>query len=193
MAAFRLSPSHIARYFYHECERYLRYHTTPSQVRTAQGIPRPERAKSLVTQALLDRGYAWEEEADLDTQPDNALVRLICHPTRFAEPLTESRTVRDKLKELSKTGFTFSQRQAFRHLVSQRLTLVWGPPGTGKTYFLARALLCLAEAYWQADSVLRVGVTAFTHAAIENLLLAIAGRWSARPAGFRLCLPPGQG
>src|SRR5262245_17093885 len=62
MPAFGLSPSYIARYFYHECERYLRYHATSSQVRTAQGIPRPERAKSLVTQALLDRGYAWEEE-----------------------------------------------------------------------------------------------------------------------------------
>src|SRR2546428_7825042 len=62
MSAFGLSPSYIARYFYHECERYLRYHATPSQVRTTQGIPRSERAKSLVTQALLDRGYAWEEE-----------------------------------------------------------------------------------------------------------------------------------
>src|SRR5262245_46847012 len=62
MSAFRLSPSYIARYFYHECERYLRYHATPSQARTAQGIPQPERATSLVTQALLDRGYAWEEE-----------------------------------------------------------------------------------------------------------------------------------
>jgi hypothetical protein len=111
--------------------------------------------------------------ADLDTQPDNTLLRLICHPTRFAEALTESRKIRDTLEELSRTDFTSSQRQAFRHLVSQRLTLVWGPPGTGKTYFLARALLCLAEAYWQADLVLRVGVTAFTHAAIENLLLEI--------------------
>jgi hypothetical protein len=62
MAAFRLSPSTIARFFYHECERYLRYHATPAQVRTAHGIPHPERAKSLVTQALLDRGYTWEEE-----------------------------------------------------------------------------------------------------------------------------------
>ena len=62
MAPFHLSPSYIARYFYHECERYLCYHATPSQVRAAQGIPRPERAKSLGTQALLDRGYAWGEE-----------------------------------------------------------------------------------------------------------------------------------
>src|SRR5215813_659548 len=62
MSAFGLSPSYIARYFYHECERYLRYHATPSQARIAQGIPQPERATSLVTQALLDRGYAWEEE-----------------------------------------------------------------------------------------------------------------------------------
>jgi hypothetical protein len=111
--------------------------------------------------------------AALDTQPDNALLHLIRQPTDFAEPVTEPRQVRETCTALSKTGFTRSQRQAFRHLASHRLTLVWGPPGTGKTYFLARALLCLAEAYWQADAVLRVGVTAFTHAAIENLLVEI--------------------
>jgi len=109
----------------------------------------------------------------LDTQPDNELLRLIRDPTGFAEWLTEPSTVNAALTKIVREGFTSSQRQAFRQVARNRLTLVWGPPGTGKTYFLARALLCLAEAYWQAGYVLRVGVTAFTHAAIENLLQEI--------------------
>ena len=124
--------------------------------------------------------------ADLDTQPDNALLRLISHPTAFATGLTESRTIRATLTALGTTGFTTSQRQAFQHLAGHRLTLVWGPPGTGKTNCLARMLLCLAEAYWRDGAALRVGVTAFTHAAIEHLLLEIAK--VARATGFGQCL-----
>lgn len=59
-----------------------------------------------------------------------------------------------------------SQKAALEHLRRHRLTLVWGPPGTGKTHFLASALRGLT----QANPRLRVGVTAFTHAAIDNLL-----------------------
>ncbi|WP_157200158.1 hypothetical protein [Methanogenium cariaci] len=29
MIQYNLSPSLIARYFYHNCDRYLRYHATP--------------------------------------------------------------------------------------------------------------------------------------------------------------------
>ena len=124
--------------------------------------------------------------AALDTQPDNALVRLIRQPTDFAAMLPISRDVHETCAALSETGFTSSQRQAFQHLTTARLTLVWGPPGTGKTYFLARALLCLAEAYWRTDTALRVGVTAFTHAAIENLLLEIEA--VAHATGLGRCL-----
>ena len=128
--------------------------------------------------------------AALDTQPDHALVHLIRQPTDFAGTLPTSRQVQETCAALSTSGFTSSQRQAFQHLTSARLTLVWGPPGTGKTYFLARALLCLAEAYWRTNAVLRVGVTAFTHAAIENLLLEIeavahADRARAVPVGIQ--------
>jgi hypothetical protein len=62
MEPFRLNPSTIARYFYHECERYLRYHATPARLRRTQAIPEPAHAESLMTRTLLDRGYAWEEE-----------------------------------------------------------------------------------------------------------------------------------
>ena len=55
----------------------------------------------------------------------------------------------------------------------QRVTAVWGPPGTGKTHFLASPILGLAAAHATAGLPFRVLVTAFTHAAIENLLRKI--------------------
>ena len=59
---------------------------------------------------------------------------------------------------------------AYEAICSQRVTAVWGPPGTGKTHFLATAIVGLAAAHAVAGKPLRILVTAFTHAAIENLL-----------------------
>ena len=70
-------------------------------------------------------------------------------------------------------GFTPSQADAYCAICGQRVTAVWGPPGTGKTHFLASAILGLAAAHARAGRPFRVLVTAFTHAAIENLLRKI--------------------
>ena len=61
---------------------------------------------------------------------------------------------------------TPSQRDAFQRMWQHRLTLVWGPPGTGKTHFIAGAV----DHILRNRSTFRVGVTAFTHAAVENVL-----------------------
>jgi hypothetical protein len=111
--------------------------------------------------------------AVMDTQPDHDLLRLIRDPRGFAQVIREPATIMKSLAALQEDGLTPSQRQALRQVAQNRLTLVWGPPGTGKTHFLAHAVVYLAEAYRQAGAVLRIGVTTFTHAAIENLLLAI--------------------
>jgi len=59
MPIHNLSPSRLARYFYHECPRYLRFHATPPGARPAAGIPEPVPAESLVTAAILEGGYDW--------------------------------------------------------------------------------------------------------------------------------------
>jgi hypothetical protein len=69
---------------------------------------------------------------------------------------------------------TSSQLEAFDGIVDRRLQLVWGPPGTGKTHFLALAILCLVEAHRRASLPYKVLVTAFTHAAIDNCLRKVA-------------------
>ena len=65
---------------------------------------------------------------------------------------------------------TASQAEAYRAICQRRVVPVWGPPGTGKTHFLASMILGLAAAHARAGRPFRVLVTAFTHAAIENLL-----------------------
>ncbi|HNV37708.1 MAG TPA: ATP-dependent helicase, partial [Methanoculleus sp.] len=62
MFRFNLSPSLIGRFFYHDCERYLRYHATPEQERENAGIPAIAVDTSPTTRALLDAGIRWEEE-----------------------------------------------------------------------------------------------------------------------------------
>lgn len=62
MARFAVSPSRIARYYFHECDRYLRYAAVPKRNRDAEGVPPYRFDTNVVTRAILDGGYLWEEE-----------------------------------------------------------------------------------------------------------------------------------
>lgn len=57
----RVSPSTIARYYFQECERFLRYVATPVRDRPTEGIPAIPHETSPVTKAILEGGYVWEE------------------------------------------------------------------------------------------------------------------------------------
>ncbi len=112
----------------------------------------------------------------LDEQPENAFIRLLRDPRGFAVPVAEPKEVVADAERLARdAGFTKSQARAFRQVTTNRLTLVWGPPGTGKTHFLAKTILSLVKARRAHGERIRVGVTAFTHAAIENLLVKVQG------------------
>ena len=49
MAKYNISPSRIARYYFHECDRYLRYTATPGPRKTEEGVPQHDLDFSLVT------------------------------------------------------------------------------------------------------------------------------------------------
>lgn len=66
------------------------------------------------------------------------------------------------------------QWKAFHGVFREPLTLVWGPPGTGKTHTLAHILLGYALAAQQTGQRLRLLVTAFTHHAIVNVMRKVA-------------------
>jgi DNA replication ATP-dependent helicase Dna2 len=61
----------------------------------------------------------------------------------------------------------------FTGIRRQRLQLVWGPPGTGKTHFLALTILNLMATSYKVGVPFRVCVSAFTHNAIDNVLARV--------------------
>jgi hypothetical protein len=66
------------------------------------------------------------------------------------------------------------QWRAWRGVFAEPLTLIWGPPGTGKTHTVAHILAGYALAAQLERRPLRVLVTAFTHHAIVNVLRKLA-------------------
>lgn len=62
MPRYFLSPHRVARYYFHECDRYLRYAATPDARRQEEGVPPHDLDRSLVTKALLESRHAWEGE-----------------------------------------------------------------------------------------------------------------------------------
>ena len=74
MIKHNLSPSLIARFFYHNCERYLRFHSTPVNERDQAGIPAVNQKQNPVTKALLDAGNKWEEFVICNKLKNNVII-----------------------------------------------------------------------------------------------------------------------
>lgn len=72
-----------------------------------------------------------------------------------------------------------SQWAAWEHAMTHRLSLLWGPPGTGKSKTLKNVALGAAMDAAANGKGLRVLVTAFTNAAINNLLRPITNDLNA--------------
>jgi hypothetical protein len=107
----------------------------------------------------------------LDQTGSGLFLDLLRKPEAAARPLPLPAPVGMTIAQTAgKLAFTPSQRDAFDVICGQRVAAVWGPPGTGKTHFLAASILALAAAHAKSGRPFRVLVTAYTHAAIENLL-----------------------
>jgi hypothetical protein len=75
---------------------------------------------------------------------------------------------------LGRAVLNAEQAAAWRAAFDQAVSVVWGPPGTGKTYLLAWTLIGLAAAAKRAGRPMRILVSAATHRAIVNVLARIA-------------------
>lgn len=106
----------------------------------------------------------------LDDEDDPRFVTLISDPVAARHRIDDPEVRRRASAAAERHGMTPSQLAAFAGVLDHDLQLVWGPPGTGKTHFLALAILCLADAHGEADRPFRVLVTAMTNTAIDNLL-----------------------
>ena len=81
------------------------------------------------------------------------------------------------MAEMNTWGFASSQQAVFRSMISQSTTLMWGPPGTGKSFVLGYALAGLIKIHQEHRKPLRILLSAFTHA-INNLLNGLSKRLS---------------
>ncbi|MDA1049608.1 MAG: UvrD-helicase domain-containing protein [Planctomycetota bacterium] len=111
---------------------------------------------------------------------DELFLRLLRDPQAACQP----RPLSDDLyaaavQQLEHLQLTGSQTRAYFAICNQRVVPVWGPPGTGKTHFLAAAILGLAAVHLAAKKPFRVLVSAYTHAAIENLLRKVTALQSS--------------
>jgi DNA replication ATP-dependent helicase Dna2 len=83
-------------------------------------------------------------------------------------------TVAAAQARLDRSILNVEQSEAWRATFDRAVSVVWGPPGTGKTYLLAWQLLGLAAAAKRDGRPLRILVSAATHRAIVNVLSRIS-------------------
>jgi len=116
-----------------------------------------------------------EDLLAIDREVTPRFIRLLEDPETAAARLPVPPPLRRTALELGRRhGMTLSQLAAFEAVVDRSVALTWGPPGTGKTHFVALAVLCLAEAHRRGGRPYAVLMTAFTHAAIDNCLRKVA-------------------
>lgn len=137
---------------------------------TLQGIGRPASAGNspAVTQAL---GTTPSTAANTSESPASEFLWQA--PLLAATLVGRSVTGVQTTLEAHGVALNPSQWTAWEAALTKRLTLVWGPPGTGKSQTL-RAVI--AGAVWevhQRQQPLRLLISANTYAAVDNVLLGV--------------------
>ena len=116
-------------------------------------------------------------------------------PDGWLKPLDADGAWEDAIRPAGRTVLNAEQAAAWRAAFDQAVSVVWGPPGTGKTYLLAWMLIGLAAAAKRARRPMRILVSAATHRAIVNVLVRIARelRDAGIPAPLRAVKLAGRG
>jgi DNA replication ATP-dependent helicase Dna2 len=83
---------------------------------------------------------------------------------------TETDSLYQKVKPYLKDEFNDKQEALFHDTFRNRLSLLWGPPGTGKTTVLAGTILGWIEHHAGAGIHLRIGIGSSNYNAIDNVL-----------------------
>jgi hypothetical protein len=133
----------------------------------------------------ISSGVSWSLEEDgedflsaklLDAvqhgfSSDNLLINGL-----FAGALTNKKIYNEKQlhswlqSEAAAAHLNVSQQQALKSVFEYQLSLIIGPPGTGKTHLLAWILIALIRDAQADGTPLRIAVSALTHKAIDQVL-----------------------
>lgn len=127
------------------------------QIEDAQALgPFVARAILQVNDLALLRKLAevLQEVAGATTEPVSHLATDIFHPSGVCKLPLPSTPVLDRI--------TGEQRAVLEQASASKITFVWGPPGTGKTYVIAHLIAALIA---RGERVL---ITSHTHAAVDQ-------------------------
>ncbi len=88
----------------------------------------------------------------------------------------------EKVALYLKDHFNEKQESFFHDTFNKQISLLWGPPGTGKTTVLAGSIMGWLEHYAEMDIPLRIGVGSSNYNAIDNLLTEVIDLIAEREA-----------
>ena len=100
---------------------------------------------------------------------------------------TDTDSLYQTVKSYLKNKFNKEQEELFHKAFQDRISLLWGPPGTGKTTVLAGTILGWVEHCAESNISLRIGVGSSNYNAIDNVLnevLELLNRRSSLLGGF---------
>jgi DNA replication ATP-dependent helicase Dna2 len=140
---------------------------------TLEGIGNPPCAV-IDTKTLQALGMPSDTKAG--TSPLTPAAEILWQaPSVYAQKVTrEIDPIRSELEiyfNKSKKGLDPSQWKAWQDALSRRLSLIWGPPGTGKSHTLRAIVLGAVLDAYRNNYPLRLLITANTYNAIDNVLL----------------------
>ncbi len=115
-----------------------------------------------------------------ETPAARVLWNAVTLESKVVVPTSTARSVASDVKRLDELND--SQERAAAFAIERGLTLIWGPPGTGKTKTLAAIIHGMARQAAATNQPLRVLVTGPTYKAVEELMERVARYMSADSA-----------
>ena len=91
----------------------------------------------------------------------------------LVKSISDIDNILDLVSKYLKNNFNRQQEKSFLQTFSQRISLLWGPPGTGKTTVLAGVALGWIEYALKTGTPVCIGVGASNYNAIDNVLREI--------------------
>jgi DNA replication ATP-dependent helicase Dna2 len=124
--------------------------------------------------------------------PSNAIENFLWDPvplesTQVIRPTYALQAaLRKQLQTRGEPDLNAHQWSAWEHALNRRLTLIWGPPGTGKSRTLGVVLDAIALDARNRGLNTRLLLTAQTYTAIDNVLAPFSQRHGSSIATFRV-------
>lgn len=125
-------------------------------------VPDPNAARAIGGTPAARRAYDAETPA----------ARVLWAPGSLQQQVVLGGVTADALADAAQACHSLnnSQREAIAHALERQLTVIWGPPGTGKTNTLAAMLHAMTAHAIATNTPLRVLVTGPTYKAVEEVM-----------------------